>query len=720
MSCGCQPISPCVQPSCCTPPQLCQPQNYGLAFPSLVGPPGPPGGPGLYVEGYDELRDVNPTSFVAGYVANVGGYETWNDGGGGKFIYDPTSVAADNDGTVIAPNSGPGRWIRESFTKINVQWFGAKGDATNDDTAAIDAAVTYAESLASGNYRPILFFPACAGFKTTSGIVIQDGVDVIMDGCITYSANTGVALTVGTAAHPNVNGEYVLNVIKTTLSNWADGTVGIRFINTYSSTINIVEASQFQEGVQCVGDTAGFVYNNVTIGAIRNNKVGMRLTDGAVSGWCNENNFFGGRFDCSSTTNTTVSRNAVIITSNHGGYQNNNNFYKPSFELSNATLGGGATSVPILIEYGQINAFYNIRQEDSGTLLATMTNESYRNVFELGYGQAVWGTNVVDAGTYKDSVIISRDTRRAKSYDITTVFDSGPLYKLATPYSSDSIMVPRCHFGSSAAAFAYVAASSVTINVDSLGLGTTRAIGVFVATEIHKRFVVRRDFASSSNPGRVIVRAYDAAGAILGSGHVFGSAGYNFTYDAGYFGGAYYSAESTEDIFFVVSSSVKKVAVLVGAPSSGYVPLRSFAVDSIDGGTPTEFAGINDGSLVQVDDGLPRASASPTIFANECPQFIFHSAPASATAMGWAKVFSLATTINGAEGVGQTVITVTDATGVASGDIVTILLDDGSYHHTTVNGAPAGNDVTIANALPSAATNTAFYVARYKAMANLA
>lgn len=604
---------------------------------------------------------------------------------------------------------------------INVKWFGAKGDNSTNDTAAIESAVSYAESLISAGYRPKLYFPPCDGFKTTSGIVIGSGVDVVMDGRISYVASSGTALTIGESANPNINAELKLNVIKASLSSWLDNTVGIKLINTYSSVINIVEASQFQEGVQCVGDTAGFVYNNVTLGAIRNNKVGLRLTTGGGAGWCNENNFFGGRFDVSSTTNTSISRNAVVITNGNGTtYNNQNNFYKPSFELSNATLGGGATSVPVLVEYGQLNAFYNTRQEDSGALLATVSNDSYRNVFELGYGQAVWGTNVVDSGTYKDSVIVSRDTRRAKSYDITTLFDAGPLHKLATPYSATTVSVPRCHFGATSSAFAFVSAGVININADSLGIGATRLIGVFVSTEIQKRFVVRRDFASVSNPGRVVIRAYDSAGAILGTGHVFGSAGYGFTYDAGYAGGAYYSAQAAEDIFFSVSSTVKKVAVLVGAPDSGYTLLRSFAIDSIDGGTPTEFSGINDGSLVQNDDGLPRASASPTIFANACPQFIFHSAPATGTAMGWAKVFSAATTVNGAEATGQTVITVTDATGIANGDIVTVLLDSGAYHHTTVNGAPAGNNVTITDALPSGATNTAFYAARYKAMANLA
>lgn len=671
------------------------------------------------VESLQDLRDLSVTGLSDGASANVAGYASVDDGGGGVFIYDSGSAAADNDGTILQPTVGTGRWLRLYSGPINVKWFGATGDGVTDDETALLAAVAYAESLVnlSNAYRPALYFPPGPGFLTTGTITVGPGVDILMDSRLLYSANSGTALVIGEAANPNVNGNFRINVFKSSLSTWADGTIGVVFINTYSSTIDIVEVAQFQYGIWCVGDTAGFVYNSVTLGAIRNNKVGLTLTTGAGVGWCNENNFFGGRFDVSSTTNTTTSRNAVVITSGNVTYNNNNNFYKPSFELSNSTLGGGATSVPILIEYGEINAFYNIRMEDCGTLLATVSNDSYRNVFEMGYGPGVWGTNVNDAGTYRDSVVISRDTRRPDTIDLTTVFNSGPLHKLAVPYSATEVMVPKCHFGSTSSVFAWARMSSININAESLGVAQTRFVGIFISTEVQKRFIVRRDFASASNPGRVAIRAYDSTGAVLGTGHVFGSAGYNWTYNAGYAGGAYFAAESAQDIFFAVSSSVKKVAVLVGDPSSGYTLLRSFSVDSIDGGSPAAWAGVNEGSLVQNEDGLPRASASPTIFANECPQFIFHSAPATATEMGWVKVFSLATTTVGVES--GSPMTVASAAGVAASDIVTVLLDNGTYHHTTVSGV-VGADVSLTAGLPSNATNAPVYFARYVAMANLA
>jgi hypothetical protein len=54
-----------------------------------------------------------PASYRAG-VVTVLGYHAAGDGGGGPFFFDDAASVADNGGTVIAPTSGTGRWIRLS------------------------------------------------------------------------------------------------------------------------------------------------------------------------------------------------------------------------------------------------------------------------------------------------------------------------------------------------------------------------------------------------------------------------------------------------------------------------------------------------------------------------------------------------------------------------------------------------------------------------------
>lgn len=111
---------------------------------------GPPGGPGLYAANYNSLRALDATVWPTGYAANVGGYATVNDGGGGLFIYIPSSTEADNNGTILAPTNGIGRWLRVYTGAVNVKWFGAVGNGSADDFQALQNTITWLESLDNG------------------------------------------------------------------------------------------------------------------------------------------------------------------------------------------------------------------------------------------------------------------------------------------------------------------------------------------------------------------------------------------------------------------------------------------------------------------------------------------------------------------------------------------------------------------------------------------
>lgn len=147
---SCAPCNPC------QPVQWCEPPNFGLTFPDLVGPQGPPGGPGTYVLSFAELRALDPSEFPTGYVANVVGHTLPNDGGGGVFAYAPTSVVADNNGTVIAPATNVGRWLRVYSGAIDARWFGATGNGVTNDATPLQAAIDWIESLATGG---VLYLP---------------------------------------------------------------------------------------------------------------------------------------------------------------------------------------------------------------------------------------------------------------------------------------------------------------------------------------------------------------------------------------------------------------------------------------------------------------------------------------------------------------------------------------------------------------------------------
>lgn len=103
----------------------------------------------LNITNIADLRAVRITSFASGRRAFVRGYYTAGDGGGGKFYYNLSSVLAENGGTVIRPNSGSGRWLREiDDLMVTPRFFGAVGDGIVQDQSAFQAAINWAEANA--------------------------------------------------------------------------------------------------------------------------------------------------------------------------------------------------------------------------------------------------------------------------------------------------------------------------------------------------------------------------------------------------------------------------------------------------------------------------------------------------------------------------------------------------------------------------------------------
>ncbi|MDF2719135.1 MAG: hypothetical protein K0R28_6060, partial [Paenibacillus sp.] len=97
----------------------------------------------------------------------------------GHFRYDPVdTTSADNTGTVLVSGSGF-RFKRLYSGALNVKWFGAKGDGSSDDAAAIQTAVDAAQ-----NRGDTLYFPT-ADYMITVPIVIaasKRSIRIVGDG----------------------------------------------------------------------------------------------------------------------------------------------------------------------------------------------------------------------------------------------------------------------------------------------------------------------------------------------------------------------------------------------------------------------------------------------------------------------------------------------------------------------------------------------------------
>jgi hypothetical protein len=102
-----------------------------------------------------------PIIFVQGYASTA-------DGGEGTFVYNPADTAsADNGGTIIIDASGVHRYYRETNgLSYSIKWFGATGNGTTDDSAAIQSTFN---ALPSGGGAA--FFPA-GNYLINSAITI--------------------------------------------------------------------------------------------------------------------------------------------------------------------------------------------------------------------------------------------------------------------------------------------------------------------------------------------------------------------------------------------------------------------------------------------------------------------------------------------------------------------------------------------------------------------
>lgn len=90
---------------------------------------------GRVVASRDELKTLDTNRYRRAFVL---GYAAAGDRGGlGAVWFDPSSSAADNGGSIVAPDLGTGRWRMANPDILNPFQFGAKGDKVTDDTLSI-------------------------------------------------------------------------------------------------------------------------------------------------------------------------------------------------------------------------------------------------------------------------------------------------------------------------------------------------------------------------------------------------------------------------------------------------------------------------------------------------------------------------------------------------------------------------------------------------------
>lgn len=373
-------------------------------------------------------------------------YSVDGDGGGGHFVWNPNDSRADDGGTVIASAvESVGRWNRVYTNVVNVRWFGAKGDNTHDDTAAIKAAVACAIKIGGSVY-----FPG-GTYLTTSTTTIATACTVLGDAHHTTSINctaSVLALDLQAVVHvKNLNVQSNGGGIRLNAHNVDLYSSQIGGANTFENvSVSRVGASSI--GIEFLTDNGHYIYfphfHNVSVamsGAALQGATAVKQT--GTSGQVIGGRWFGGRiagvgtgfhtgtatewsvvglaFDTivndgatvnvsgvnvgtgviTTSTNHGLSPGQLVVLANVGGVTSCNGVRQvattplaTTFTLYNVTLGGsytsGGTVAPangkcVYCPSGaQGNCFRSLRIEYSAVeIIAQCDSGSYANSIEL-------------------------------------------------------------------------------------------------------------------------------------------------------------------------------------------------------------------------------------------------------------------------------------------------------------------------------------------------
>ena len=234
----------------------------------------------------------------------VDGYYTPGDGGGGYF-YGVTGAApgtyVDNGGTIIVPGDGSSAWLRASEWPLDVRWFGAKGDGSHDDSAAIQNAINAVGASGGSVYVPSECY--CAVYSPLT-IATNNFTLLFADhsAAIVAKAAMSVLLTVTGDGVQLLNGTIVSGGVFAATGVYKTGA------NAYGFTIDNCYFASFTDAIHydAVGDGGLFVrYCNM----VSNTGKGIYISDGGTA-----SNIIG------NTINSTATGSGIYITnSTHNG-----------------------------------------------------------------------------------------------------------------------------------------------------------------------------------------------------------------------------------------------------------------------------------------------------------------------------------------------------------------------------------------------------------------
>lgn len=185
-----------------------------------------------------------------------------------------------------------GSIVRKSpQVEVLVEDFGAAGNGTTNDAAAIQRAIDKA-----GDSGTVRFMPK-KNYLLNSGLTFPYDNQVVIAEGAQFTVNfSGVGITIGreyevgepAQRHVTWHGGRIIR----SSHNFSSGNIGMRLLNLGHSHIGGFKIFGFEKGLELLGDGAGTQYNVLTLAEIGYCKHGIALI-ARNSGWANGNSFFG-------------------------------------------------------------------------------------------------------------------------------------------------------------------------------------------------------------------------------------------------------------------------------------------------------------------------------------------------------------------------------------------------------------------------------------------
>jgi len=363
------------------------------------------------------------------------GYWTPGDNGGGDFYWD-TSGGSDNGGTVIAVGSGS--WKRLLSDPLNVRWFGARGDGT-DDTSYFLSAFQLAVTLKTRIFVPAGKFNI---YNNSINLSLFFGIGTIITGNETWELNrspqtsaaqkiykeqtygryehaTALSATINSGSGQSAQNTQLLVTIPQGLSLYKDRDHAGMYIGAYNYAAEVTTATNTTYtsiSVTAPEINASSVLPGMIIDTNHNPKwVGVVSsvsgTTAIVSNWFLHSNT--GTPGASGTPSNGVS---AVINPNNKIWGANINLF-----LSNAGDALKGTGIELGISCDKAGAGEEVWGYDCVTLAgkpyAHFISREDRNISFLALG------NKGNFGFVSDRQVVGIETRDNTSYGFTSVKD---------------------------------------------------------------------------------------------------------------------------------------------------------------------------------------------------------------------------------------------------------------------------------------------------------